>query len=147
MATVPSRRLPQSATAPPAKRLTLADVTTTGSGLPNRYILHAVEKFGKTTFGAQTPSPIFLLTRGETGLQTLIDAGRLGETPHFPECQTWGELTSGIETLTTEEHTYRTLVIDTLNGAERRRSSVSGPTKGTLDGSERTKAVTGKSFT
>lgn len=94
-------------------------MTTTGSGLPNRYILHAVEKFGKTTFAAFTPSPVFIMTRGETGLQTLIDAGRLNETPHFPECTAWSDVMGAIETLTTEEHSYRTLVIDTLNGAER----------------------------
>ena len=103
----------------PGKRLSLADVTTKGSGLPNRYILHGLEKCGKTSFGAYTPNPVFICTRGETGLDTLIDASRLPEVPHFPEVQTWPELLSILESLTTEEHGYRTLVIDTLNGAER----------------------------
>jgi hypothetical protein len=103
----------------PTKRLSLADVTSKGSGLPNRYIIHATEKWGKTTFGAHFPSPVFVESRGETGLETLIDAGRLPEVPHFPECQTWPELLSAVETLTTEEHAYKTLVIDTLNGAEK----------------------------
>lgn len=57
--------------------------------------------------------------KGETGLETLIDAGRLKETPHLPEIQTWTELLGFIEALTTEEHPFKTLVIDTLNGAER----------------------------
>jgi hypothetical protein len=34
-----------------------------------------------------------------------------------------------------------------VKAAPRRRSSVSGPTKGTLAGNERTKGVTGKSST
>lgn len=89
-----------------------------GSGLPNRYILHAVEGWGKTSLGAQTPSPIFIQTGGETGLETLIDAGRLPEVPHFPAVKTWDELLGCIETLTQDEHPFRTVVIDTLNGAE-----------------------------
>ena len=99
--------------------LSLADVSSSGSGLPNRYILHGVEKIGKTSFAAHAPSPVFLETSGETGLETLIDAGQLKATPHFPEIQTWEQLLSVLETLTNEDHQYRTLVIDTLNGAER----------------------------
>lgn len=87
--------------------------------MPNRYILHAVEGWGKTSFGAQTPKPIFLQTKGETGLETLIDAGRLPEIPHFPECQGWDDLMGAIETLTVDEHDFKTLVVDTSNGAER----------------------------
>ena len=59
------------------------------------------------------------MARGETGLETLIDSNRLGDTPHFPEWQTWTAVTESIESLLTETHHYRTLVIDTLNGIER----------------------------
>jgi hypothetical protein len=59
------------------------------------------------------------MTKGETGLVTLIDASRVPTTPHFPELQTWPDLFSAIDVLTRESHDYRTLVIDTLNGAER----------------------------
>lgn len=99
-------------------RPSLSLVTSKGNGLPNRYILHAVEGWGKTSFGAHTPKPIFIQTGGETGLETLIDAGRLPDTPHFPAVQSWEELLGVIETLRVEEHPYRTLVGDTLNGAE-----------------------------
>lgn len=94
-------------------------ISSKGSGLPNRYILHAVEGFGKTSFGAHTRKPIFIQSKGETGLETLIDAGRVPNTPHFPECQTWGELRGYVDALAAQEHDYGTLVIDTLNGAER----------------------------
>lgn len=87
--------------------------------MPNRYILHGVEKIGKTSFAAYAPSPVFVEPRGETGLQTLIDAGRLPEIPHFPVAQTWGEFLASIQVLIDDEHKHRTLVIDTGNGAER----------------------------
>jgi hypothetical protein len=77
-----------------------------------------VEGWGKTSFGAQAPKPVFIQTGGETGLETLIDAGRLPETPHFPAIQTWEDLLGAIECLRVEDHPYKTLVGDTLNGAE-----------------------------
>jgi hypothetical protein len=108
-----SSRQPQSI------KPSLSSITSRGGGLPNRYIIHAVEGFGKTSFGAQFPKPIFLETRGETGLETLIDAGQLAEVPHFPEVPTWEELLGNLDALLSEEHDYKTLNVDAVNGAER----------------------------
>lgn len=99
--------------------LSLRDVTTNGNRLPNRYLLHALEGWGKTSFGAMFPKPLFIQTRGETGLETLIDANRLPPTPHLPEITNWADLRGAIQMLTREAHTYKTLLIDTINGAER----------------------------
>lgn len=110
----------QSMSAQPQQRnWSLTDITTKGNNLPNRYILHGVEGWGKTSWGAQFPKPIFIQSRGETGLETLIDAGRLPEVPHFPEMQTWLDVRGALKMLTDQEHSYKTLVIDTLNGVER----------------------------
>jgi hypothetical protein len=103
----------------PIKRPTLADITSKGPALPNRYGIGAVDKFGKTSLGAKFPKPIFIESRGETGLETLIDAGRLPETPHFPECVDWQSVLGSLDTLLEDEHDFRTVVIDTVNGAER----------------------------
>ena len=119
MSTQPAPRPTASRQPTPYNRPQLSAITGKGSGLPNRYILHAVEGWGKTSFGAQCPKPIFLETKGETGLETLIDANRLPEVPHFPEVQSWADLMGAIDTLTQDQHEYRTLAIDTLNGAER----------------------------
>jgi hypothetical protein len=59
------------------------------------------------------------MTHGETGLETLLDAGRVPATPHYPEVASWEELLARLRALRDELHDYRTLVIDTLNGAER----------------------------
>jgi hypothetical protein len=104
---------------PTTNRVDLAAIRTEGSGLPNRYILHAVEGWGKTSFGAKFPKPIFIQSRGETGLQTLIDANQLPATPHFPESHDWQNILGIVEALTNGDHDYKTLVIDTLNGVER----------------------------
>lgn len=93
-------------------------VTTKGRNLPGRYVVHAPEGWGKTSLAAHGPKPIFLQIK-DTGLETLIDAGQLPETPHLPgELEPWGNLLKAISWLTTSEHQYKTLVIDTLDGAE-----------------------------
>jgi hypothetical protein len=81
--------------------------------------LYAGEGWGKTSFAAQFPRVIFIETCGETGLETLIDAGQLPEVAHFPETQTWADLLGQVDWLRSTEHNYSTLAIDTLNGAER----------------------------
>jgi AAA domain len=65
------------------------------------------------------PKPIFLQTRGETGLETLIEANQLPETSHFPEIMEWSSLLQAIDLLTESPHDYKVLVVDTVNGAER----------------------------
>lgn len=94
-------------------------VQTGGNGLPNRYVLHGREGWGKTSFAAMMPAPFFIQTRGETGLETLINAGQLPETPHLPEVQSWADLMDSLAWLRESEHNYKTLAIDALNGAER----------------------------
>lgn len=94
-------------------------ISASGSGLPSRVILHGVEGCGKTTFASFAPKPIVAMTGGETGLLTLIDNGRVPETPHFDQFETWPSLLEAIRWLTVNDHPYRTFVIDTLNGAER----------------------------
>lgn len=99
-------------------KFSLGDITGKGPSLPNRLILHATEGWGKTSFGAMAPNPVFIMTKGETGLQTLIDAKQLPETPHFPECMSFADINGALDFLLVDEHPFRTLVLDTLNGAE-----------------------------
>lgn len=106
--------------APTPPAFDLSTITGAGSKLPNRVAFHAVEGFGKTSFAAQAPAPLFLMARGETGLTTLIEAGQLPETPHIPEeISSWTELLRILEALRTQEHPHKTIVLDTLNGFER----------------------------
>ena len=113
-------RTPASATNRTAPRaFTLADIATKSKTLPNRYGFYAEVGFGKTSFAAYTPAPVFLMTRGETGLEKLIESSQVPETAHLPEMQTWEDLLAAIKMLRNEDHAYKTLVLDTANGAER----------------------------
>ena len=78
----------------------------------------AVDGFGKTSFGASAPKPIFLMSDGETGLETLIDNDQLDETPHLPPITTWEAKDAAIDFLLNEDHGCKTLVLDTHNGFE-----------------------------
>jgi hypothetical protein len=95
------------------------NISKGGSGLPSRLIFHGVEGIGKSTLGAFAPKPIFGMSRGETGLLTLIDNGLVPETDHFDEWQTWHEAMECINWLIVEKAENRTFVLDTLNGLER----------------------------
>jgi hypothetical protein len=98
----------------------LADITSAGKKLPNRICLHALQKWGKTSFATWAPDPVFIMTRGEDGLLTLMESGQVKPTPHFPDCMnSWQQLLQAISELSQEGHPYKTLVLDTLNGAER----------------------------
>lgn len=103
----------------PQTKTLLSSITSTGNKLPARIIIHAVSGWGKTSLAAMFPDPIFIEARGETGLETLIDAGQLPETPHFPEIMTWEEILKAIQELTNDEHSYQTVVFDTMDCTER----------------------------
>lgn len=96
-------------------RLTLAGAVKGGTGLPSRVVLHGVGGIGKTSWAAHAPKPYFLLSQGETGLQTLIDNNLLPEIPSG-EATEWADVKSVVEELRTKEHEYKTLVIDTADG-------------------------------
>lgn len=100
----------------------LSKVSTSASQLPSRVFLYAREKWGKSSLFAFAPKPIFFMTRGETGLVELIAGGRVPPTAHFAYDESdppnWETLRAGVRELIREQHDYKTLIIDTANGAE-----------------------------
>jgi hypothetical protein len=115
-APAPIRRPPPISPGPSLER-----VAQGGKRRPDRLILHAPEKWGKTSFAAMAPDPIFLMTRGEDGLLTLQDTGCLPNSVRYFEepAQSWNEVKMAVDELIVKDHPFKTLVIDTLNGAER----------------------------
>ncbi len=95
------------------------EIATTTARQPKRIVLYGPEGVGKTSLCAFAPSPVFLQIRGETGLQTLMDAGQLPDTAHVPDTiETWKGVLDVVDWLTTSKHDHKTLVIDTMDGVE-----------------------------
>lgn len=87
----------------------LSNVTKAASMKPPRVLIYGPAGVGKTTFGAEAPSPIFLPI--EDGL------GRI-EVDHFPTPKTYLEARSALDSLCKEEHEFRSIVIDSLDWLE-----------------------------
>ncbi len=71
-------------------------------------VLYGPEGWGKSTFGAQAQSPVFIST--EDGLKNI-------EANKFPDPQDWGDIFSAVNALRSSDHEYKTLVIDTVDWA------------------------------
>jgi len=77
---------------------------------PPRILIYGTEGIGKSTFGSQTPKPIFVPT--EDGLDE-IDCDK------FPLATTYDQVIGALSELRTQEHHYETVVIDSLDWLER----------------------------
>lgn len=75
-----------------------------------RTIVYGVDGIGKTTFAAGAESPIFVCT--EDGATRL-------DVPQFPLVTNWQDFIACLQTLSDEEHDYQTLVIDSVDWAEK----------------------------
>jgi hypothetical protein len=76
---------------------------------PMRILIFGQEGVGKSTFGANAPSPVFLGAEDGTGH---LDVHR------FPTPATWQDVLDSIRTLTTETHDFKTLVLDSADWIE-----------------------------
>ena len=91
-------------------RMSLAAVTSTRQpSRPLRIALFGVPGVGKTTFAAQAPAPIFLCAEDGAGF---LDAQA------FPKPSSWGDVLEAVQELMHGEHSFKTLVIDTLDALE-----------------------------
>lgn len=77
---------------------------------PRRILLYGTHGIGKSTWAAQAPSPIFVPT--EDGVNDI-------EVDKFDLCKSLGTFNAALSYLSTENHPYRTVVVDTLDWLER----------------------------
>lgn len=135
------KRRPVTKTTPPpkqAKAPTSSSLFTyASSDIPEQgkfVLIYGEPGEGKTTLAAQFPAPIFIITHGETGIDSAKNAGVADKTipvVRLPELYKNGEIPEGvghpgysmcIETLLSVAaggHDRRTVVIDTLSGLEK----------------------------
>lgn len=116
------------ARAPANNRFSLEAITNRKPArVPLRIIINGIAGIGKTSLAAKFPAPIFIQSRGESGLQTLESAGLVsaaivpfthGEKT-FQEAQDFQDVLDAIEWLTESQHDFKSLVIDVMNGVEK----------------------------
>jgi hypothetical protein len=93
----------------------LQQVTTAREVIPDeplppvRINIQGTDGIGKSTFGAGAPNVIFI--QAEDGLNFIEGVAR------FPLANEWSDIISQIATLANEDHSYKSLVLDTTDAA------------------------------
>lgn len=106
---IPDRNAPRPPPPPRVRTMTLANVRQGKIAQPPKVLIYGAEGCGKSTFGANAPDPIFLCAEDGTAQ---LDVAR------FPEPKGWLDVLDAVDELTTTEHAYRTLVVDSLDWLE-----------------------------
>ncbi|MBW2704549.1 MAG: ATP-binding protein [Deltaproteobacteria bacterium] len=89
----------------------LLEKVTSGKALaPRRVMLYGTHGIGKSTFAACTPKPVFIQT--EDGLGEI-------ECDKFPLTATFDQAMQALSELYSEKHSFRTVVIDSVDWLER----------------------------
>ena len=88
----------------------LSQIQTGKTSMPPRLLIYGIEGIGKSTVASQAPDPIFVQT--EDGLGE-IDCHK------FPLSRSFEDVENALGALHTEEHSYQTVVIDSLDWLER----------------------------
>jgi hypothetical protein len=90
--------------------MNLSNICTVTATLPPRILVHGQEGTGKTTLAARFPAPIFLQTEdGVPGGLQLMSFGLLAQ---------FSDVRSALAVLATEDHGFRTVVVDSLDKLE-----------------------------
>ncbi len=89
--------------------ISLAQLTRAAHPKVPSILIHGVAGVGKTSFAADAPKPVFLMT--EDGLGTL-------DVEHFPLARSFDDVLGALAALYTEEHDYRTVVVDSVDWLE-----------------------------
>ena len=82
-----------------------------GTVPPVRVNVQGVDGIGKSTFGANAPSSIFI--QAEDGLKFIDNVAR------FPVIESWNQLLAQVKTLIEEPHDYKSVVLDTTDAASK----------------------------
>lgn len=100
--------------------ISLSSISKTKHATPPRILIHGPEKVGKSTFFAgasvngiehgSAPNPIFIRT--EDGLNGI-------DTSAFPLAESYQDVIDAISVLCTDDHDYKTIVVDSADWLER----------------------------
>lgn len=98
--------------------ISLSRLKSSTSTLPPIVLLYGVDGVGKTSLAAEFPDPIYLPTSGERtpdGIDLPTPEDEEGNTKYL---ETWEELKSIVGELISEDHPFKTVIFDSLDGLE-----------------------------
>ena len=78
---------------------------------PQKAVIYGPEGVGKSTLASHFPEPVFLDTEGGTHHLDVV---------RFPEASKWDDINAAVAYLTTGDHSFKTLVVDTADWLEKR---------------------------
>jgi hypothetical protein len=93
-----------------ARKMTLASVKHGKQERPFTALLYGTEGVGKSTWASEAPSPIFICAEDGT---SHLDVAR------FDLCTSWDDIIECVDVLLEGGHEYKTVVIDTIDQAEK----------------------------
>jgi hypothetical protein len=91
--------------------ISLANLKSTKTNRPPIVVLYGVDGVGKTSLAAEFPDPIYIQTPGERPPSDV-------DLPSFGVIESFNDMLDAIASLLTEDHGYRTFIIDSLDGLE-----------------------------
>ncbi len=91
--------------------ISLSNLRSTTRSTPPIAIFYGVDGVGKTQLASEFPNPVLLATEGE---RPPIDV----ELPTFGTIGSLADVFDAVGALLTEEHGYKTLIVDSLDGLE-----------------------------
>lgn len=100
-----------TAPAPAAARKTVLPLRRGPIARPQKAVLYGPEGVGKTTLASQLPNPVFLDTEGGTHHLDVV---------RFDGIHSWDSITGAVAALAAGGHEFKTLVLDTVDWAEKR---------------------------
>jgi GTPase SAR1 family protein len=89
--------------------ISMSDLKRVGGNEPPRLLIYGPEKAGKTTLANEFPSPVFLQTEEGFGKLQLNTFGKL---------TTFTEVMDAISVLYQEEHSFKTVIIDSVSALQ-----------------------------
>jgi hypothetical protein len=110
--------LPRQAAAPRSVAAVPTFAKLSPKAIAPRVIINGVEGWGKTSLAANAPGAALVMARGETGYQTLLNAGRVPSIPCLV-ADSWDWLLGVLDGLVADPGEVKTLALDALGGFER----------------------------
>lgn len=97
--------------------LSLSNIKKSNRTFPPRIVLYGTEKIGKSTFGANAPDPVFIFT--EDGRSADVNPDAFEFDTERSTAKSFNEVIEALQALATQEHSYKTLVVDSLTFLEK----------------------------